>query len=178
MTLGSSVGEQVRRRRGQRGLSAAELARRAGISKAALSGLESGRGNPTLDTLDALALALGIPLADLITASASDETVLVPGRPAGDAPISQQLLRRIPGAHALEVWHLRMTSGASFPGVPHTPGTLEHLLVVGGSLTAGHDDDLRDLAPGDLLAFSGDAAHSYTAGPEGADVHVLIATPA
>lgn len=42
-------------------MSAAELARRAGLSKATLSGLEAGRANPTIETLDALARVLAVP---------------------------------------------------------------------------------------------------------------------
>ena len=77
-SLGAAVGALVRLRREQRGLSAAELARRAGLSKAALSGIEAG-GNPTLDTLDALANALAIPLVDLL-----DLPVVHPRRGARD----------------------------------------------------------------------------------------------
>lgn len=173
--MNEAVAAQVRARREQRGISAAELARRAGISKAALSGIEAGRGNPTLDTLDALAAALAVPLADLLQAPESEAATVVKGRPADDKPISQQLLHRVAGS-GLEVWRLRMLAGETFDGVPHAAGTVEQLFVVAGALQAGPTDDTHDLHPGDLIAFAGNQAHTYLAGNDGADVLVIFAT--
>lgn len=48
----------VKRERGRIGISVSELAKRAGIAKSTLSQLESGSGNPSLETLWALAMAL------------------------------------------------------------------------------------------------------------------------
>lgn len=173
-----TVGTQVRRRREQRGITSAELARRAGISKANLSGIESGRGNPTLETMNALALALAIPLTDLLTTQGEQLTEVLPARPDTTATGPQQdLLRRIPTGHGVELWRLRLGPGQNHDGVPHTAGTTEHLLLVAGSLTAGPTGDERTIAPGDLLTFSGEQPHHYQAGPDGADVHVVIATP-
>ncbi|MFC9675739.1 helix-turn-helix domain-containing protein [Streptomyces sp. NPDC056949] len=66
----AAVGAKIRLRRQQRGMSAAEMARGAGLSKATLSQLEAGNGNPTIDTLDAIAIALRIPIADLLARDA------------------------------------------------------------------------------------------------------------
>ena len=48
------------------GMSLAELARRAGLAKSTLSQLESGTGNPSLETLWALAMALDVQVSRLI----------------------------------------------------------------------------------------------------------------
>ena len=47
-------------------MSLAELARRAGLAKSTLSQLESGTGNPSLETLWALAMALDVQVSRLI----------------------------------------------------------------------------------------------------------------
>lgn len=174
-SLGSTIGALVRLRREQRGMSAAELARRAGISKAGLSGLEAGRGNPTIDTLDSIADALAIPLVDLLDVGTGPATVLKRAEDAGPEPISRQLLHRL--GDGVETWRLRMLADASFTGVPHTPGTVEQVLLIAGGLTLGHDDDLRELRAGDLIAFAGDRPHSYRAGAAGADALVTISSP-
>lgn len=70
-----------------------------------------------------------------------------------------------------------MPPGTHLDGVPHATGTIEHLLVSSGRLTAGPADAPADLHPGDLLAFAGDAPHLYRTGPEPADVTVVIASP-
>jgi transcriptional regulator with XRE-family HTH domain len=58
-------GASIRRTRLLSGLSLTALASRAGISKSTLSDLESGAGNPSLETLWAIATALGVPVGRL-----------------------------------------------------------------------------------------------------------------
>jgi len=157
-------------------MSAAELARRAGLSKATLSGLESGRANPTIDTLDAVAVALGIPLTDLLVPTAATEPEVVRATDVASTP-QQEMLRRVSGGHQVEIWRLRLPAHTSYDGVPHAPGTLEHIMVSSGSLSAGPADDPVDLAPGDLVAFPGDAPHTYRTTSVPADATVIIASP-
>ncbi len=57
----ADVGRRVRELREHRGMSLSELARRAAVGKATLSGLEAGTRNPTLDTLQTIATALDLP---------------------------------------------------------------------------------------------------------------------
>ncbi|TCO51582.1 hypothetical protein EV646_101573 [Kribbella antiqua] len=85
--------------------------------------------------------------------------------------------RRISGGNSLEIWRLRLPPNTSVEGVPHAPGTNEHLLVAAGRLTAGPTNDPRELAAGDLLAFAGDAPHTYRTTKTAADVTVVIASP-
>src|SRR6516225_6539989 len=60
------IAASLRRERARAGLSLTEVARRAGVAKSTLSQLESGTGNPSLETLWALAHALGVPLSRLV----------------------------------------------------------------------------------------------------------------
>src|SRR6185503_7983617 len=137
---------------------------RTGLSKATLSQLEAGNGNPTLDTLDAIAVALAIPLTDLLSRDGAPGTVHIPATEADEEGPTRELLRRISGGHSLELWRLRLPPHSAFEGIPHAPGTIEHLLVANGQITAGPSDDPRVLGPGDLLAFAGDAPHAYSTG--------------
>lgn len=173
----AGIGAQVALRRTQRGLSAAELARRAGISKATLSTLEAGTGNPTVGTLDALALALRIPLTDLLAPEAPSAPTFVPGTEGDPGDITRELLRRTSGAHSLEIWRTRFPAGRTSTGLPHATGTVEHLYVTSGSITAGPTDDPRLLRTGDLLAFAGDVPHLYRTDDEPADIIVTFAAP-
>src|SRR5882762_10068596 len=60
------IAASLRRERRRTGLSLTEVARRAGIAKSTLSQLESGTGNPSLETLWALSVALEIQISQLL----------------------------------------------------------------------------------------------------------------
>jgi transcriptional regulator with XRE-family HTH domain len=84
-----SLGQTIQRWRLERGMSQAELARRAKLPRPNLSNLECGKGDPSLRTVRALALALDIRSG-----------VLVDGQPPGEetwAP-SRAALERVAGA--------------------------------------------------------------------------------
>ncbi len=61
------ISQSIARERKKAGLSLAEIARRAGIAKSTLSQLEAGQGNPSIETLWAICVALNIPFSQLIS---------------------------------------------------------------------------------------------------------------
>jgi transcriptional regulator with XRE-family HTH domain len=61
----SAIGSEVRRLRKRLELTANELARRAGLSVAMLSRIETGHAAPSLPSLAAIAGGLGVPMARL-----------------------------------------------------------------------------------------------------------------
>ena len=60
----SVIAKSLVRERLRTGLSLAEIARRAGIAKSTLSQLESGNGNPSLETLWSLCPFAGAAVAE------------------------------------------------------------------------------------------------------------------
>jgi transcriptional regulator with XRE-family HTH domain len=76
------LARSLRRLRARQAISLNQLARRSGVSTATLSGLEAGRGNPTMATLLALAPALGVSAADLLPEGRSGRP-LVTAEPDG-----------------------------------------------------------------------------------------------
>ena len=173
----AAIGAQISLRRSQRGLSGAELARRAGISKTTLSNLEAGVGNPTVATLDALAVALRIPMTDLLASDTGSAPVLVPGTGDDPAEVTRELLRRISGGHSLEMWRVRIPASETSTGLPHAAGTIEHLFVACGHVTAGPAGNPQRLSRGDFFAFAGDAPHVYRTDDEPADLVLTFAAP-
>ena len=101
------IAAAVRRERERAGLSLTELARRAGLAKSTLSQLEAGAGNPSVETLWALAVALEVPFSQLVAAPPPPVQVIR----AGEGP-------RLHSEQA--DYELRPGDYASFPGdVPH-----------------------------------------------------------
>nr|CTQ88380.1 hypothetical protein [Kibdelosporangium sp. MJ126-NF4] len=58
--------EEMRARREQLGLSASEVGYRAGITAAHMSNIENGNKNPSVRTVGMIAVALGVPMEDLL----------------------------------------------------------------------------------------------------------------
>lgn len=67
--LVTRFGLAVQAARRERGWAQDELSEASGLERTYISGLERGRRNPTLATLERIAAALGRPLADLIRAA-------------------------------------------------------------------------------------------------------------
>ncbi len=66
------VGSNVRRLRLSAGISQAALATLVGVDRAYVSGLELGARNPTIITLWHFAVALKVPVAELLRIGAKD----------------------------------------------------------------------------------------------------------
>ena len=60
------LGDRIRARRVGRGMTLAAVSESAGLSLPYVSNLERGRGNPTLEALQAIARALDMPLSELV----------------------------------------------------------------------------------------------------------------
>ena len=175
-----SVAANLRRLRAERGRSLSELARASGVGKATLSALEAGRGNPTIETLSALASALGVPTGDLLAGAADDHVTVV--RAAEGAQIdtrlgSIRLVQRMPGEPPVEIYDNVFEPGASRVATPHAVGTREHVYVMKGRLRTGPVDREVDLKAGDLASFAADVPHVYEAGPRGATALLLMQGP-
>jgi transcriptional regulator with XRE-family HTH domain len=163
------VGTNLKRLRTEQALSLSDLARSSGVAKATLSALEGGRGNPTLETLSALAAALQIPMGDLITAAdpapvtvvRSDEGTSVRG--GGPNPNDLRLIARFTPGGTVEVYEASWPKRSTRNAGGHGPGTREHVFVTRGGLKVGPVGREVGLAGGDYATFAADEPHIYEA---------------
>lgn len=160
------IAANLRAERARAALSLSEVARRAGVSKSTLSQLESGQGNPSVETLWSIAVALGIPFSVLVAAPQTPtRTIRVADRPnvaAADANYVAALLA--PGGSARrDVYVITMEPGAPRASDPHGRGTVEHVIVGAGSVRVGPVGETVDLGVGDYASFPGDVDHVYDA---------------
>ena len=148
MDPAAALATNVRRIRTARGLSLSDLARRAGVAKATLVGLESGRGNPTVSTLRSLADELGVAIEQLLTDAAAPALHVAR---AGEGSVIRgegadvRFVHRTPiGGAMLELYELVVHRRHDSP--PHPAGVLEQITVTEGQLD-GHgrrpDHDAR-----------------------------------
>ncbi|MBX3263916.1 MAG: helix-turn-helix transcriptional regulator [Labilithrix sp.] len=177
--LARRVAENLRHKRKLRGMSLDELARASGVSRAALSQVETCKTNPTVGLLWKIAVGLGVPFADLLGQPKTGISVLR----RGDAQVLRSLDGKLEsrpltpaGASALvEIYELRLSARSTHTSEPHAPGTHEFLVVLSGSLRLHVDDEQLDLMAGDSVAFPADRAHAYeNAGSSEARYHNVI----
>ena len=102
---GETLGQRVRRRRRELGLSQVELAQTANVNQGYLSEIERGKATPSRRTIDALAVALGLPQGVLIGGGSEHDTPqplearslpLFGSIPAGPPAQSQEQLELFP----------------------------------------------------------------------------------
>lgn len=67
------VGRTIRVLRKSSGMSQADLAREIGLSRTSVVNIEAGRQRPTIDTLDAVGVALGVTTGSLVDGAADGE---------------------------------------------------------------------------------------------------------
>ena len=171
------VAANLRRLRGEQGRSLSELARASGIAKATLSALEAGKGNPTIETLSALATALGVPFGDLLAGGAPEPVHVVHAARGHERRRHRQHLRlivRLPGVAADRALRGALPAALQARRRRHGPGTREHVLVTQGALRTGPADRTVDLRAGDYAGFAGDEMHLYEAGPRGARALLIM----
>ncbi|MFE2407171.1 helix-turn-helix domain-containing protein [Kitasatospora sp. NPDC059408] len=161
------IAASIRRERERSGLSMAELARRAGIAKSTLSQLESGSGNPSVETLWALGVALNVPFSRLVD----------PPRPAvrviraGEGPVTHSeradyaatVLSSCPPNARRDIYRIEAQPGETRASDPHMPGTVEHVMLGAGRALAGPTEAPVELGPGDYVSYPGDAPHVFRA---------------
>jgi transcriptional regulator with XRE-family HTH domain len=163
--LGRRVAENLRQRRKGRGMSLDDLAAASGVSRAALSQIETMKSNPTVGVLWKIAVGLGIPFAELV------------GEPVGSASVLRrsdaQVLRSLDGklesrplapagaSPMVELYELRLAARSTHRSEPHAQGTTELLVVLSGQLRMHLGDEVHELMAGDSIAFSADRPHAY-----------------
>ena len=163
----ATIAAALRRERERVGISLAELARRAGLAKSTLSQLESGTGNPSVETLWSLGVALGVPFSRLVEPPAP----LIRVVRAGEGPRLQSdhadffaTLLTAGSTHARrDLYVMELEPGGSRQADAHLPGSIEHLVVAAGRLRVGPEHEEIELAPGDYVTFPGDIPHRYQA---------------
>ncbi|TYL52174.1 helix-turn-helix transcriptional regulator [Nocardioides sp. BGMRC 2183] len=137
------------------------LAEEAGIGKGSLSELETGRRNPTLDTLYAVARPLGVPLAALL--DDHDGATIASSGGAADGLVATRVRVLRTATMVTEVYLLHLAPGAVRASPAHVDGVVEQLTVLAGTAVIEYGDQRVELAAGDHLAFPADQPHSYRA---------------
>jgi transcriptional regulator with XRE-family HTH domain len=161
------IAASLRRERRRTGLSLTEVARRAGIAKSTLSQLESGTGNPSLETLWAICVALDAPFARLLDPPRPRIQVIRadegPTVAAAQADYQATLLAGCPPGARRDVFRIQAEPGHARASEPHMPGVIEHVVISAGRALVGVAGESVELGPGDYICYPGDVPHVFEA---------------
>ena len=182
--LARRVADNLRARRKSRGMSLDDLANASGVSRAALSQIETHKSNPTVGLLWKIAVGLGVPFAELIGEVKGGISVL--RRADGsvlrslDGKLESRPLAPAGTSPLVELYELRLSARSTHAADAHAPGTHELVVVLSGSLrmrvsTSADEAEVHELGAGDSISFPADVPHAYeNPGGSEARYHNLI----
>ncbi len=173
------LGALVRQRRTEQGLSVEALAGTAGLSSGIVSMIERGQGNPSLSTLQRLALSLDLPLGQFFQGPGTSGSVvradarkkLHPTEGLVYELLTPDLNRK------LEMLRIQIPPGWSNENQPFLHDGEECVHLVSGWLQihVGHDD--FELWTGDTITYDPGLPHWYH-NPSDQPAHTLgVVTP-
>lgn len=175
--LERALGNQIRLIRKRLDLSVAELANAAGISNGMLSKIENGGICASLATLQAISVALQVPLSSLFASFeerqdsshvSAGKGLVIERRGTKVGHIYQLLGHVLRGDVVVEPYLITLSENArSYTGFRHAG--IEFLYILEGELLYRHGSEAYHLKPGDSFLFDSGAMH----GPE--DMPVLPA---
>jgi XRE family transcriptional regulator, regulator of sulfur utilization len=181
--LARRVAENLRARRKSRGMSLDDLANSSGVSRAALSQIETHKSNPTVGLLWKIAVGLGVPFAELIGEVKGGISVLRRGDGqvlrSVDGKLESRPLAPAGTSPLVELYELRLAARSTHAADAHAPGTHELVVVLSGSLrmrvSTGDEGEVHELVAGDSISFPADVPHAYE-NPSGSEAryHNLI----
>lgn len=167
----ASVGDTLAALRRSRGLSAGQLARRAGVGKATLSEIEAGRRNATLETLHALTRALGVSLGAPL-AGLTETTV------ASAAVWADLAARHVDPAGVTELYRVSIRAGAAPHSAAHAPGLTKTAIVFRGCLLVTAAGGERRVEAGETAQWTAPEPETYTVmGGRDVEASVLLRYP-
>ncbi|MFC5103293.1 helix-turn-helix domain-containing protein [Kibdelosporangium philippinense] len=163
----SVIAASLQRERRRAGLSLAELARRAGVAKSTLSQLESGTGNPSVETLWALCVALDVTFAQIVEPPEPKVHVIRanegPTIASEHADYVAKVLSACPPNARRDLYLVTAQPGTARESAPHRAGTYEHVVLSTGRALTGVLENLVEIGPGDYVGYPGDVPHIFKA---------------
>jgi transcriptional regulator with XRE-family HTH domain len=166
------MGERLREARTSRGLTLRKLAERTGLSAAMLCHIEKGQANPTVQSLAAIADALGCPPSGLF-ADAAGPVPPEAGPCCSVLPAARRSWRELDGGIRVSPLTGGPGAGVNFVEVTYPPGASsgdkpfrhagrEWGLILEGALTVDIPDGRLVLGPGDSIVLDSELPHRFS----------------
>jgi len=170
--LARRLGQRLRDERQARKLSLDDLSNASGVSRAALSQIETQKSSPSIGVMWKIAVGLGIPFSELLGEGQAEGAVLrrtdMQVLRSPDGRLESRPVTPAGSTPWVEMYELKLSPRAVHRSEPHAAGTREVLVVLTGSVLVRAGQSTFELATGDSLTFRADQPHSYE-NPGGSD---------
>jgi len=160
--MAQKLGENVRERRKLRQLSLDQLALLSGVSRAALSQMETCRGNPSLSVLWKVSVSLGMSLGELLGGGVREPAAVKcrgPVMRSADGRVETRMLS--PAGSRVEVLECRLPSGGIHVPEVRPPGTRELVVVLDGTIRLRLPDEQHEVDAGESVWIHADQVREY-----------------
>ena len=154
-----NLAKRIKSLREEKNYSLSGLAKKAGISKSNLLGIEEGKTNPTINTLWAIANALNVPFGELIEDKITEENIEI-------TLIEKQ--------KNIEVYKMKLKNHHTQKATPHPKNTKEDIFVIEGEILTGTFEEPKILNKNEIYTFRADRPHIYKAITKTATLIVTI----
>lgn len=177
------LARNISKYREERGLTISGMAEKCGIAKSTLSTLESGGGNPTIETLWAIANTLDVPFGVLVSPPETDKktsvSIDVTSMPMLTHHVgsSIKLIERTDDDPEIEVYSVEFDTGYYQESKAHPVGVTEKVTVISGTLLVGQFDKPHLLRAGETYSFKADMPHIYQATDTAVKAIIIIEYP-
>jgi transcriptional regulator with XRE-family HTH domain len=155
----------IRRLRKQGKLTQAELAERAGVPRATLANMEQDDSNPGVQSIIAVAKALGVGMDELLSPSPERRYFKVTHEDQQEyrAENGRFLARLVSpiASKGVQIHHVTILPGCRSIGRPHPLGAQEYFLTLSGTALLQIDDETVEVEAGALVQFPGHRKHVY-----------------
>ena len=162
---GSVLAANIRKLRTSMKMTQARLAKKAGLPRATVALLESKRGNPSINSVVAIARAMGVGVDDLMNEERASSTTIVRRSDMRQTEMAEgrfmaTVVSPINSKHIL-MQEISMMPGCACKGKPHPIGSQEYFLCNEGEATVVVDGTPNEVKAGDLIFFQGNLPHYY-----------------
>lgn len=177
----ATIGEGIRRERLRRGLTLAQLATQVNLTVSALSQIERGASDPSLNSLRRIAQAFDVPMFQFLVGTTTREIVVRRDKRIRLTFPNRQLEYRLVSADTsgeFEVLSLTMTPGSTTSQHATAHPSEECTVVISGRVVAEVAGQLYELDAGDSIKIHRELPHKFTNQTNAdAELHVIISPP-
>ena len=172
----ATIGEGIRRERLRRGLTLAQLAQQVNLTVSALSQIERGASDPSLNSLRRIAQAFDVPMFQFLVGTSSREIVVRRQNRIRLTFPNRELEYRLVSADTsgeFEVLSLALKPGSTTGQLPNSHASEECAMVLTGHVIAEVAGQEYELDAGDSIKVHRELLHKFT-NRSAADAELLI----